>query len=176
MSFIKLTRTFLSNISTFCLIYLNLSLFTKVWLYGFPENFVILVTFLKMDFLKMVFLENISSLFNLRFYGKYKFLASTYALSLFALPRLWKVEPFGDVFQNSCSQKFCSIHRKTPVLESLFNDVAELQASSFIKMWLQHKCFPVEIAKFLRKFFYRTPVVAVPIHQPIHYDFSQCLR
>ena len=29
-------------------------------------------------------------------------------------------QPFADVLQNSCSQKFNNIHKKTPVLESLF--------------------------------------------------------
>ena len=34
-------------------------------------------------------------------------------------------------------------HRKTPVLQSLFNEVAGIQR-------LQHSCFPVKFAKFLR--------------------------
>ena len=37
--------------------------------------------------------------------------------------------------------KFCNIHRKTPVLESLFNKVAGLR--------LQHRCFFVNIWKIL---------------------------
>ena len=41
--------------------------------------------------------------------------------------------------QKSCSQKFCNIHWKTPVLASLFN-----------KKRLQHRCFSINIAKFLR--------------------------
>ena len=36
------------------------------------------------------------------------------------------------------------------MLESPFNKVAGLQACMFIKKRLQHKCFPVNIAKFLR--------------------------
>ena len=36
------------------------------------------------------------------------------------------------------------------MLESLFNKVTELKACSFIKQRLQHKCFHVNIAKFLR--------------------------
>ena len=36
------------------------------------------------------------------------------------------------------------------VLESLFNKVAGIQASNFIKKRLQHKFFPVKIAKFLK--------------------------
>ena len=38
--------------------------------------------------------------------------------------------------------RFCYIHKETPALESLFK---------FIKKRLQHRCFPVNIAKFLRK-------------------------
>ena len=39
---------------------------------------------------------------------------------------------------------------ETPVLGSLFNKAAALQACNFIKKKLQHRCFPVIIAKFLR--------------------------
>ena len=49
-----------------------------------------------------------------------------------------------------CFQKFCRFHRKTTVLKSLFNTVADLQACSFIKNRLQHRCFPVEFTRFLR--------------------------
>ena len=35
-------------------------------------------------------------------------------------------QPYVDVFQNKCSKRFRNIHRKTPVLESLFNKVADL--------------------------------------------------
>ena len=46
--------------------------------------------------------------------------------------------------------KICNIHRRTPVLMSLFNKVAGLRACNFIKKRFQHRCFPVNIAKFLR--------------------------
>ena len=47
--------------------------------------------------------------------------------------------------------KFRNIHRKTPVLESLFNKVAGLKAYNFIKKNFYHSCcFPVNTAKFLR--------------------------
>ena len=36
-------------------------------------------------------------------------------------------QSFVDVFQNRCSYKFRNIHRKTPMLESLFNEVAGLR-------------------------------------------------
>ena len=38
---------------------------------------------------------------------------------------------------------------KLPVLEPLFNKYAGLKAFNFIKKRLQHRCFPVKIAKFL---------------------------
>ena len=44
----------------------------------------------------------------------------------------------------------CNIHRKTSVLESLFNKAAGLQACNFTKKRLQHRSFSVSIAKFLR--------------------------
>ena len=49
--------------------------------------------------------------------------------------------------------KVCNIHRETPVLEPLFSKVASLEAYKFIKKRLQHTCFPVNIANFLRKFY-----------------------
>ena len=49
--------------------------------------------------------------------------------------------------------KVCNIHRKTPVLESLFGKVASLEAYKFIEKRLQNRCFPVNIANFLRKFY-----------------------
>ena len=47
------------------------------------------------------------------------------------------------------------------MLEPLFNKAAGLKACNFVKKRLQHSCFPVNIAKFLRiNFFYRTSLVA----------------
>ena len=56
-------------------------------------------------------------------------------------------QPCADVLQNRCSLKFRNIHRKTSELESLFNKFATL---NFIQRRLQHRCFYVNIAKFLR--------------------------
>ena len=39
---------------------------------------------------------------------------------------------------------------KTLVLASLFNKVADLRVYNFIKKRLQHRCFPVNIAKFFK--------------------------
>ena len=55
---------------------------------------------------------------------------------------------------------FGNIHRKTPVLESVFNKVTGLHACNSIKKRHLHKFFPVNIGKFLRIVFYRTPPVA----------------
>ena len=58
--------------------------------------------------------------------------------------KFFKVEALG------CSR---NIHRKVPVLESLFNKVGGLKTWNFIIKRLQRRCFPVNIAKFLRAFF-----------------------
>ena len=55
-----------------------------------------------------------------------------------------------DVFQNRRSLKFGNVHRKTPVLELLFNIVAGLKNCSFITKRFQHQYFIVNILKFLR--------------------------
>ena len=59
-------------------------------------------------------------------------------------------QSFTDVLKNRCSLKFRKIHRKTPVLESLFNEVAGLKAYNFINKRLQLRCFPVNIAHAIR--------------------------
>ena len=87
---------------------------------------------------------------------------------------LWKpyAKPYGSLMEalveskstnRRCSLKkgvlkyFAKFPRKTPVLESLFNKIAGLET-------LQHRCFPVKLAKFLRTpFFYRTPQVATSV-------------
>ena len=62
---------------------------------------------------------------------------------------IWETQtqPFEDVLQNICSKKFGNIHRKAPVLESLFKKVADLQACNFIIKRLRHWCFHVNIVK-----------------------------
>ena len=46
------------------------------------------------------------------------------------------------------------------VLESLFKKASGPQACKFIKIRLQHRCFPVKLARFLSTFFYRALPVA----------------
>ena len=52
-----------------------------------------------------------------------------------------------DVLQNKCSWKFRNTHSKTPALESFLKILLNI-----IKR-LQHRCFTVTIAKFLRTSF-----------------------
>ena len=49
---------------------------------------------------------------------------------------------------------FCKVFTqgKRPVLDSLINKVAGLKACNFIKERLQHRCFPVNIAKIFSFF------------------------
>ena len=64
-------------------------------------------------------------------------------------------QPFVNVLQNSCSLNFAKINRKTPVLESLFNEIAGLRNPILLKKRLKNCCFPVNFAKFLRITFLR---------------------
>ena len=54
-----------------------------------------------------------------------------------------------------CSKKFRKFHKKTSVLDSLFNKVVLL---NFIKKRLQHRCFLVKLAKFVRTSFFAEPL------------------
>ena len=54
--------------------------------------------------------------------------------------------------KNWCSLKCRKIHRKTPVSESLFNEVA--RSSTLSKIRLLHRCFLMIFAKFLRTAFF----------------------
>ena len=62
------------------------------------------------------------------------------------------------------SHQLCSIEKavlknftifteKKPVLESSFNRLAGFKTCNFLDKGLQHRCFPVNIAKFLRTLF-----------------------
>ena len=59
-------------------------------------------------------------------------------------------KPSEVFYRNSCSLKFRSIHRKTPTQEALFVKVVSLQASNVMKKRLRHRCFSMNIVKFLR--------------------------
>ena len=66
----------------------------------------------------------------------------------------FKSSPSQTFFKIGALKKFRNIHRKTPVLESLFNKFAGLKASNFIKKRLQYRCFPLNTAKSLRAAFF----------------------
>ena len=72
-----------------------------------------------------------------------------------------------------CSKKFRKFHRKTPMLESLFNKVAGLKAWNFIKMRFQHRCFPVKFPKTLRtlilKNIYKRLVLDFKVNKYVQY-------
>ena len=63
------------------------------------------------------------------------------------------MQPSTDFLQNKLFKKFLNIHRKTPVLGSLFNKVADQKARNVIKKRLQNRYFSVNIEKFLRTAF-----------------------
>ena len=58
-----------------------------------------------------------------------------------------------SVPQKKLFVKFCNIHRKSPMLKSLFgqgwNKVKGRKECNFTKKRLQQRCFPVNIANFL---------------------------
>ena len=71
---------------------------------------------------------------------------------------------FARVLQNRCYEEFRNIDRKAPVLESHFNKISDLKARIFTKKRLQHRCFPVNTAKFSRTaFLCRTPLVTASV-------------
>ena len=59
-------------------------------------------------------------------------------------------QPPDALYRKICSSEFRNIHRKTPVLESSFIRLAGFKTRNFLKKRLQHRCFPVDIGKFLR--------------------------
>ena len=59
-------------------------------------------------------------------------------------------QPSEVLYKESFSQKFRNIHRNTPVSESLFDIVVDLEACNFIKKRLQDRCFSVNIMEFLK--------------------------
>ena len=73
------------------------------------------------------------------------------------------MQPFINVLQNRFSSNFPDIHKKTPVLESLFNNVTGLMACNFIKKETPTQVFSCEYHKmFENSFFYGTSLVAAP--------------
>ena len=69
------------------------------------------------------------------------------------IPDEFKVQKQPPVvfWKKKISEKLRNIHRKTSVLESLFNKVTGLQACNFTKKRLQHRRFPENIANYFEK-------------------------
>ena len=59
-------------------------------------------------------------------------------------------EAIAGVLWKNSAKNFPNIHRISLVSESLYKKVACHQACNFIKKRLQQRCFPVNIANFLR--------------------------
>ena len=71
-----------------------------------------------------------------------------------------------------CSYKFHNVHKKTPVLESLFNKCPGLKVCNFIKKRLQNRWFAVKFAKFFRTYFFTKHVRKLLLeisHELSHY-------
>ena len=77
------------------------------------------------------------------------------------------------LYRKNCSYKFCNIYRKTPVLEFFFDKALGLQAYNFIKKRIQHWCFPVNVAEFLRTPFTKKICERLlPVYQVTIYDLA----
>ena len=74
-------------------------------------------------------------------------------------------QSFADIVPNRYSQKFRNIHRKTPVLESLFSKVAGLEVSHLIKKRLQQHSFSCKYCKIFRNNFFIEDLQWLPLNQ-----------
>ena len=66
---------------------------------------------------------------------------------------------------NKCSKNFRKFHRKMSVPRYLFSKVADIQLATLLKKRFQHMCFTGSFAKFLERFFYRTPLCDCFCHE-----------
>ena len=57
-------------------------------------------------------------------------------------------KPLETFYRKGYSLKFRNVQKKTPVLVSPFNRLAGFKTCNFLKKRLQHRCFPMNIAKF----------------------------
>ena len=100
-------------------------------------------------------------------YWKYLKLNFSHCLKLSPLVTLSKgVSRIAILGEAAVLEKFCNIHRKAPVLESLFNKVIDPQVCNFIKKRRQCKCFHVNIVKLLR-----TPILKNIFHFILLQDY-----
>ena len=59
-------------------------------------------------------------------------------------------QSFTNILKSRCSKKFRKFHQKKAGLEFLFKKDEGPQSCNLIKKRLQHRCFPVKFAKFIR--------------------------
>ena len=106
---------------------------------------------------------------------KKKTLYSVEVLSSPNLPPLFVTVFWGETNRSSLSQMFfkigvlkkcCKFHRKTSVLQYLFNEVAVLKTCNVIKKRLQHRCFPVIFAISLRMPFFTEHLCWLLLNKP----------
>ena len=65
--------------------------------------------------------------------------------------------------------KILQIHKKTPMLQSLFYKAASLQACNVTKKWLLHMCFSVKFEKFSRTPILKNIWTTVPVYWLLHH-------
>ena len=65
-----------------------------------------------------------------------------------------KKQSFADAIKIGVLKNFANFKRKHLFWSLFFNKVAGLKACKFITKGLQHRCFPVKFAKFLRTSFF----------------------
>ena len=63
----------------------------------------------------------------------------------------------GAFSQNFANFFFFKIHKKTPVMKSLFHKVVSLYPATSSKKGLWHRCFLINFAIYLGHLFYKTP-------------------
>ena len=85
----------------------------------------------------------------------YEYFFKSFPMNLtdFELLLSWVRPHIRKTYIKKVCSKFRNIHKKTPVLESLLNNVAGLKFSNFFEKSLHHRYFPVNIAKFYDNLF-----------------------
>ena len=76
---------------------------------------------------------------------------SCWTKSQISVTSMQKLPPEVSCKKSRSYKNFAILTGKTPVPESLFNKVAGLTSSNFIKKRLQQRCFPVNIAKIFQE-------------------------
>ena len=106
----------------------------KSWFYVWHK----VETYIKGTYWKRCYLVTSSRLINVYFTNQYHFCwyqqklkSGKVASFIFFQVNFLLKQPFADVFQSRCSKKLRNIHRKTPALESLLNEVPVLQTCYF---------------------------------------------